>query len=502
MSPNGAHAVSGDTTGSVWVWDAATGAPVRRLSDGLGVIRQVAISSDGARVAAAGDQGTWVWDAETGVELLAMDDPSRVVAFDPSGERLLLTHADTEARVVDAASGQPLGILSGHSATVMDGRFDDSGSHVVTAGADGTARVWDAATGTSSIELRAPAEAGGTDSADLSPDGTRVVTGQDDGSVIVWDASSGEPLVTFRADTSQVLAVRFGPDGSRIVTAGTDDAVARVFDCSLCGSTDQVMALARDRVTRALTPDERTRFLHEPSVTHPASPSPEPPVGMTDSATPSATPDSAMGPSAQPTLVPGPMPSAEPTDEPVVDPLGQPLCAGRRESCALRAGRYHVPLFHPPLSFEVGDGWSNDYVTPRTIVVSRADGSASLTVYGAPTDGLLVGRVVPLAPGPDGLLAHLRRWYGLSLSEPVPVDIDGHAGIAFDVDNRLDRELEVLQQDEGTEFISAGGSARWVALDVEGTTVLLTVAVPGDGTLGSAIADVQEVIDSIRFDPT
>jgi len=504
MSPDGTRAVSGDTTGAVWVWDAATGDPIRQLADGLGVIRRVAFSPDGAQVAAAGDEGIWVWDAQTGAQGLALTEPSHIVAFDPEGTRLLVTDGDTEARLLDAASGSLLRALSGHTGTVTDGRFDRTGTLVVTASSEGTARVWDATTGVSLVELRAPAEAGATNSADISPDATRVVTGQDDGSVIVWDVSSGEPLVTFRGDAGQVLSVRFGPDGRRIMVAGASEAVARVFGCDLCGTTDEVVALAGSRVTRSLTEDERSRFLHEPAT--PASPSVGPvgspePTGAAGSAEPSVAPSTGMEPTPEPSPQPTAPPSPAPSPMPSVDPLGQALCAGRRESCLLAPGRYHASLFDPPLSFDVGDGWSNDYVTPRTITLSRQDGSALVTLYSAPTDGLLVGRVVAVGPGPQGLFDHLRRWYGLTVSDAVPVDVDGHPGISVDIVNRLDRDLEVLQVDEGTEYIAARGRAHWIALDVDGTTVLLTIATD-EAPAGGVPPEAQALIGSLRFDPS
>ncbi|MEZ4597936.1 MAG: hypothetical protein R3C32_14645 [Chloroflexota bacterium] len=45
----------------------------------------------------------------------------------------------------------------------------------------------------------------------------------------------------------------------------------------------------------------------------------------------------------------------------------------------------------------------------------------------------------------------------------MPVDVDGHPGISVDIVNRLDRDLEVLQVDEGTEYIAARGRAHWIA---------------------------------------
>ena len=53
--------------------------------------------------------------------------------------------------------------------------------------------------------------------------------------------------------------VNFAPTGLPIekVTPGG----ARIFLCDVCGSFDELLALARERVTRELTPEERATYL-------------------------------------------------------------------------------------------------------------------------------------------------------------------------------------------------------------------------------------------------
>jgi WD40 repeat protein len=56
--------------------------------------------------------------------------------------------------------------------------------------------------------------------------------------------------------------VAFSPDGRRIAVSGWDGAV-RIFECDVCGSLKDLVALADSRITRQLTPEERVQFLHE-----------------------------------------------------------------------------------------------------------------------------------------------------------------------------------------------------------------------------------------------
>lgn len=50
----------------------------------------------------------------------------------------------------------------------------------------------------------------------------------------------------------------FSPDGMRVLTVGRD--AVHVNDCEVCGSLDELVALAEQRVTRELTDEERARY--------------------------------------------------------------------------------------------------------------------------------------------------------------------------------------------------------------------------------------------------
>ena len=131
----------------------------------------------------------------------------------------------------------------------------------VTASADRTARVWEARTGRPVAELR-----GHTDRltrAAFSPDGRWIVTSSDDDTARVWNARTGRIAAELRGNSGNVSGAQFSPDG-RLVVMASAGAPAQVFACELCGSLDDILALARARVTRELTAEERQRYLHVP----------------------------------------------------------------------------------------------------------------------------------------------------------------------------------------------------------------------------------------------
>ena len=136
--------------------------------------------------------------------------------------------------------------------------FSPDGAFVVTAGTDGTARVWNVETGDSMVVLNG--HSGTVAQAGFSPDGDSVVTAGSDKTARVWDAASGVQTAVLRGE---VESADFSPDGRSVATAG-EDGSARIYPCQLCNaSLEHLLALAQERVTRQLTPEEREQYLSE-----------------------------------------------------------------------------------------------------------------------------------------------------------------------------------------------------------------------------------------------
>ena len=68
-------------------------------------------------------------------------------AYSPDGSTIVTASADGTARIWNAATGEELQQLTGHTGGVNAAAYSPDGKTIVTAGADGTARMWDAATG-------------------------------------------------------------------------------------------------------------------------------------------------------------------------------------------------------------------------------------------------------------------------------------------------------------------------------------------------------------------
>jgi len=69
---------------------------------------------------------------------------------------------------------------------------------------------------------------------------------------------SGREVAVFRGHTKYVNGAKFSPDGKYIVTASAD-GTARIYLVHI----QDLIALAKTRVTRELTCEERQLYLHE-----------------------------------------------------------------------------------------------------------------------------------------------------------------------------------------------------------------------------------------------
>jgi WD40 repeat protein len=130
---------------------------------------------------------------------------------------------DITAQVWDAATGEELAVLEGHTADVRSAAYSPDGARIVTVSEDTTARVWNAASGEELAVLEG--HTGAVESAAFSPDGTRIVTGSEDNTARVWDAATGEELAVVKGHTGAVRSVTFSPDRVRITTVDESNTV-------------------------------------------------------------------------------------------------------------------------------------------------------------------------------------------------------------------------------------------------------------------------------------
>ncbi len=134
--------------------------------------------------------------------------------------------------------------------------FSPDGARLITAGraGGGTATIWDTKSGRELLVLRG--HLGTVVQATFSQDGRLVATASRDGTAKVWDAWTGADLLTLYGDNVGLGGLDFSPD-SRHLAVGADDAV-RVYALRM----EDLLTVARARLTRSWTTDECKTFLH------------------------------------------------------------------------------------------------------------------------------------------------------------------------------------------------------------------------------------------------
>jgi hypothetical protein len=190
----------------------------------------------------------------------------------------------------------------------------------------------------------------------------------------------------------------------------------------------------------------------------------------------------------------------------------RPLPEERQE---LRAGEYRSEEFEPPVSFRLGDGWTN--VTPEVFDVLFLERGEKMgfafvnpqQVYEPSRSGLPT-----VVEAPEDMVGWFRQHPYLRTSEPEAVTVGGVDGV------RLDMTVENLP--EGYAGPCVGGNLGdcvdvfrssglgWIAFpkdrkhrvvvfeDVDGQTVVVGFGIPA-ARFDEEAPDAQKVIDTVEW---
>jgi WD40 repeat protein len=263
--PKDPKIVASSCGNQIHVWDPETGKPGKTLLN-IGKtdkpLKAIAFSPDGKSLAVGGDDGI-LRVIETDGGKTTYTSPTRNarierVAYSPNGNMIAV--GDSNAQLAVYAPKQPNQLamtVQGAEIGVTGVAFTADSGAVYTSGQDGKARLTagpkpDGTTaGNTATRLR---EFAGHTAAiaglALVPDGSVLITGGSDKSVRVWEATSGKQLRTFQGHMTAVTAVAARGDGKQLASASEDGAI-RIWDLNsedehkaMTEATDSLWAVA------------------------------------------------------------------------------------------------------------------------------------------------------------------------------------------------------------------------------------------------------------------
>lgn len=240
FSPDGRAILAGGHDNTVAVWDTETGQLIKSLRGHGGWVRSCLFSPDGEWVLSGSHDGlAKIWNVAgyeevrvlQGRVLRGHEDDVMSAAFDSQGERIVTASRDRTARVWDVDSMKSQVFAEGHEFLASTAVFFANGRRLITAAIDNTVRIWDVTSGTQLMLLEAT---GQNAAVALSSDEKWIATGSSDNSLKIWDVAAFDDAVAapvpreLEGHEQRISAVDFSRDSQMLVT-GDADGVCRLW---------------------------------------------------------------------------------------------------------------------------------------------------------------------------------------------------------------------------------------------------------------------------------
>lgn len=231
-SPDQSLVVTASRDRTARTWDALTGENRQTLTEGHSFLASSARFYDHGRklVTAAVDNTARLWDVATGTELARLEHSGRAAAIDVSpDQRWIVTGGDDrQAQLWDARTGAHLRNFVGHAAEVTAVAISPDGRLLATADAKGRARLWNLETAETLHQLQGHSRR--ISALQFSPDGQRLISASGDNTVSQWDVAAGKEISDgILKHPDAVLTLKLSPDGQFAITSCADRQV-RVWE--------------------------------------------------------------------------------------------------------------------------------------------------------------------------------------------------------------------------------------------------------------------------------
>ncbi|MBU0595688.1 WD40 repeat domain-containing protein [Candidatus Bipolaricaulota bacterium] len=219
ISPDGSLLATAGSDGIVRIWDAASGDLQRELSPAG--THAVAFSHSGGLIASVNrDAGLRVWEVDSGNLVWTTDIEGSVfsVAFSPDDSTLVTAHGlpDFAVRTWSVETSELIWEAFAHEADAHVVGFSPNGEAIASVGADTLVTLWDAASGDVLRTLR-----GHTQPLFelLFLNDELLATGDGEGTIRLWSLETGRTVKILRGHRSEVCALAISPDGTTLASA-------------------------------------------------------------------------------------------------------------------------------------------------------------------------------------------------------------------------------------------------------------------------------------------
>jgi len=259
-SPDGKLLAAGNMAGRITIWNSQSGEIVTSLSGHTSMAVDLAFSPDGKRLGSASWEGTAkIWNlANQEVLTISVLNPGywmTSIAFSPDGKSVFTGSDQKFVRQWDSLTGQEIRSFSIDNVEIYGVAVNPNGNLLAACDQTGTIFVWDVKTGEKLYVLTGHAGLGARVS--FSNDGTRLASVSFDRLAKIWDVATGEELASLYGNASNVYGASFSLDGSQLATAGADGTI-RIYTLDI----EELITLAKSRLTRTLTEAECQKYLH------------------------------------------------------------------------------------------------------------------------------------------------------------------------------------------------------------------------------------------------
>jgi WD40 repeat protein len=226
-SPDGMLLASAGADGTVRLWEAAHGQPLRDCEHDGSVVQALSFHPNGKTLVGASGLVLRRWETATGRDLSASSvhrgGVTAVVYLDAA--TVASAGRDRSVRVWKADSGQEIRRFDTHGRPITVLAASPDGTFLAGGGIGGVVVLWNVVDGTERFVLQGGAA--GVRALAFAPDGHRLLVGDEQGGLRVWDTTTGRTVVRTGVERRPVNGLAWSPDGRTLLARHGDGTLTR-----------------------------------------------------------------------------------------------------------------------------------------------------------------------------------------------------------------------------------------------------------------------------------